>query len=137
MRKIGYQRQLGAGLCADAARPCGGHPGAGFWPGRDRAFHPFFYRQRDAAITYGDQPTQDFSGMSTPSPTTETFSWPVRVYWEDTDAGGIVFYANYLKFFERSRTEWLRHAGFSQHVLLDTVGVLFVVKKTSVEYHAP
>lgn len=65
------------------------------------------------------------------------FSWTIRIYYEDTDAGGIVFYANYLKFFERARTEWLRHAGFSQHVLLDTVGVLFVVKKTSVEYHAP
>ncbi|QAU35258.1 tol-pal system-associated acyl-CoA thioesterase [Janthinobacterium sp. 17J80-10] len=65
------------------------------------------------------------------------FSWTIRVYYEDTDAGGIVFYANYLKFFERARTEWLRHAGFSQHVLADTLGVLFVVKKTSVEYHAP
>lgn len=65
------------------------------------------------------------------------FSWTIRVYYEDTDAGGIVFYANYLKFFERARTEWLRNAGFSQHVLADTLGVLFVVKKTSVEYHAP
>jgi len=42
------------------------------------------------------------------------FTWPVRVYWEDTDAGGIVFYANYLKFFERARTEWLRGLGIQQ-----------------------
>ena len=46
-----------------------------------------------------------------------SFEWPVRVYWEDTDAGGIVFYANYLKFFERARTEWLRALGFSQQAL--------------------
>ena len=45
------------------------------------------------------------------------FTFPVRVYWEDTDAGGIVFYANYLKFFERARTEWLRSLGFSQQAL--------------------
>ena len=48
------------------------------------------------------------------------FHWPVRVYWEDTDAGGIVFYANYLKFFERARTEWLRHLGVNQHTLRET-----------------
>ena len=45
------------------------------------------------------------------------FTWPVRVYWEDTDAGGIVFYANYLKFFERARTEWLRSLGIEQRAL--------------------
>lgn len=66
-----------------------------------------------------------------------TFNWPVRVYYEDTDAGGIVFYANYLKFFERARTEWLRSLGYSQHVLVDTLGILFVVKKAAIEYHAP
>ena len=48
---------------------------------------------------------------------TAAFRWPVRVYWEDTDAAGIVFYANYLKFFERARTEWLRSLGFEQEVL--------------------
>ncbi|RJG01734.1 tol-pal system-associated acyl-CoA thioesterase [Noviherbaspirillum sedimenti] len=67
----------------------------------------------------------------------EAFSWPIRVYYEDTDAGGIVFYANYLKFFERARTEWLRALGYSQHVLADNLGLLFVVKKASIEYHAP
>ena len=55
------------------------------------------------------------------------FRWPLRVYWEDTDAGGIVFYANYLKFFERARTEWLRAAGHSQQRLRDETGAIFVV----------
>lgn len=65
------------------------------------------------------------------------FTWPVRVYWEDTDAGGIVFYANYLKFFERARTEWLRALGVSQSALKDTIGGMFVVTDTSVRYLAP
>ena len=65
------------------------------------------------------------------------FSWPVRVYWEDTDAGGIVFYANYLKFFERARTEWLRHLGIGQQALRDEVGGMFVVSETQVQYHRP
>lgn len=66
-----------------------------------------------------------------------TFDWPLRVYYEDTDAGGIVFYANYLKFFERARTEWLRACGIDQRVLAETDGVLFVVKRTALEYSAP
>jgi acyl-CoA thioester hydrolase len=65
------------------------------------------------------------------------FTWTVRVYYEDTDAGGIVFYANYLKFFERARTEWLRAAGVSQQELLLQDQAIFVVKHTSVDYHAP
>lgn len=65
------------------------------------------------------------------------FTWTVRVYYEDTDAGGVVFYANYLKFFERARTEWLRAAGVGQHALLETHGVVFVVRSTTVDYHAP
>ncbi len=65
------------------------------------------------------------------------FTWTVRVYYEDTDAGGIVFYANYLKFFERARTEWLRAANVGQQALLREEGALFVVKNTSVDYHAP
>ena len=65
------------------------------------------------------------------------FDWTVRVYYEDTDAGGIVFYANYLKFFERARTEWLRAAGVGQQELLDTDGTAFVVKSVSLDYHAP
>jgi acyl-CoA thioester hydrolase len=64
------------------------------------------------------------------------FTHPVRVYWEDTDAGGIVFYANYLKFFERARTEWLRALGFGQQVLREQSGGMFVVSETTVKYHA-
>jgi acyl-CoA thioester hydrolase len=65
------------------------------------------------------------------------FCWTIRVYYEDTDTGGVVFYANYLKFFERARTEWLRAAGISQQALAQTDGVMFVVKSTAVDYHAP
>jgi len=65
------------------------------------------------------------------------FSWPVRVYWEDTDAGGIVFYANYLKFFERARTEWLRSMGIGQQQLKASTGGMFVVVETSVRYLRP
>ena len=67
----------------------------------------------------------------------QVFSWPLRVYWEDTDAGGIVFYANYLKFFERSRTEWLRSLGVEQQRLKDETGGMFVVADTSIRYHRP
>ena len=65
------------------------------------------------------------------------FHHPVRVYWEDTDAGGIVFYANYLKFFERARTEWLRALGHSQQEMVDTTGCMFVVQETTVRYVKP
>jgi acyl-CoA thioester hydrolase len=67
----------------------------------------------------------------------QDFIWPVRVYYEDTDTGGVVFYANYLKFFERARTEWLRAAGISQQALAESHHVMFVVKSTAVDYHAP
>ena len=65
------------------------------------------------------------------------FHHPVRVYWEDTDAGGIVFYANYLKFFERARTEWLRALGHGQQEIVDTTGCMFVVQETRVRYRSP
>ncbi len=65
------------------------------------------------------------------------FEWPVRVYWEDTDAGGIVFYANYLKFFERARTEWLRSLGIEQGALRERTGGMFVVSQTSLRYLHP
>lgn len=65
------------------------------------------------------------------------FVWPLRVYYEDTDAGGIVFYANYLKFFERARTEWLRAHGVEQHRVVAETGMLFIVRDTHVTYHAP
>jgi len=70
-------------------------------------------------------------------PALPTFTWNVRVYYEDTDAGGVVFYANYLKFFERARTEWLRAAGVGQQSMTETHGVMFVVKSSAVYYHAP
>ena len=65
------------------------------------------------------------------------FTWTIRVYYEDTDAGGVVFYANYLKFFERARTEWLRAAGIGQFEMTENHGVMFVVKSTALDYHAP
>ena len=75
--------------------------------------------------------------MSEAEPSLRRFSWPVRVYWEDTDAGGIVFYANYLKYFERARTEWLRSLGLEQRQLRETSGGLFVVSAAQVRYHLP
>ena len=66
-----------------------------------------------------------------------SFRFPIRVYWEDTDAGGIVFYANYLKFFERARTEWLRSLGLEQQQLRETTGGMFVVSQTAIHYHRP
>lgn len=66
-----------------------------------------------------------------------SFAHEVRVYWEDTDAGGVVFYANYLKFFERARTEWLRAAGFGQRQLRDEHGLQFMVLETTLRHHAP
>lgn len=61
----------------------------------------------------------------------------IRVYWEDTDAGGIVFYANYLKFFERARTEWLRAQGIGQQALREQTGAIFVVCDTQLSYRVP
>jgi acyl-CoA thioester hydrolase len=65
------------------------------------------------------------------------FVYQVRVYWEDTDAGGVVYYANYLKFMERARTEWLRSLGYEQQVLRETHGVVFVVRRVEIDYLAP
>jgi acyl-CoA thioester hydrolase len=67
----------------------------------------------------------------------QDFRWKIRVYYEDTDAGGVVFYANYLKFFERARTEWLRAMGVGQHALASEEGIVFIVKSTTVDYLAP
>ncbi|PKM34833.1 MAG: tol-pal system-associated acyl-CoA thioesterase [Gammaproteobacteria bacterium HGW-Gammaproteobacteria-10] len=67
----------------------------------------------------------------------QTFNWPVRVYYEDTDAGGVVFYANYLKFFERARTEMLRSMGFEQDRLIDEQGIIFVVRSIQIDYLMP
>lgn len=67
----------------------------------------------------------------------EGFVWPVRVYYEDTDAGGVVYYANYLKFMERARTEWLRALGFEQDSLRQDLGVIFAVRSVQAEYLKP
>ncbi len=69
-----------------------------------------------------------------PKNSTSVFEWPLRVYIEDTDVGGVVFYANYLKFFERARTEWLRSLGVSQQMLMDEYSQIFVVGRLSVDY---
>ena len=65
------------------------------------------------------------------------FSWPARVYWEDTDGGAIVYYANYLRFLERARTEWLRALGHSQLELAREPGILFTVVSVQIDYRAP
>jgi acyl-CoA thioester hydrolase len=66
-----------------------------------------------------------------------SFQWPVRVYYEDTDAGGVVFYANYLKFYERARTEMLRDMDFEQDQLITQESVIFVVRSVQVDYLKP
>lgn len=65
------------------------------------------------------------------------FSWPVRVYYEDTDAGGVVYHANYLAFMERARTEWLRALGFGQRELAEELGVLFAVRSMELDFRKP
>jgi acyl-CoA thioester hydrolase len=65
------------------------------------------------------------------------FLWPVRVYYEDTDSGGVVYYANYLKFMERARTEWLRQLGFEQDELIHNDDVIFAVRSVQVDYLLP
>ncbi|MGH8283965.1 MAG: tol-pal system-associated acyl-CoA thioesterase [Gammaproteobacteria bacterium] len=75
--------------------------------------------------------------MDKPTASRAVFTWPVRVYYEDTDMGGVVYYANYLRFLERARTEWLRHLGFEQDMLRERLGVQFVVVGIKLDYHRP
>ncbi len=72
-----------------------------------------------------------------PTPHSPSFAFPVRVYWEDTDAGGVVYHARYLHFFERARTEWLRAAGIGQGELKAGEGVVFVVHAMDIRFNAP
>jgi len=65
------------------------------------------------------------------------FNWPVRVYYEDTDSGGVVYYANYLKFMERARTEFLRHLGFEQDLLIEQLNIIFAVRSVQCDYMSP
>ncbi|MFN2309760.1 MAG: tol-pal system-associated acyl-CoA thioesterase [Gammaproteobacteria bacterium] len=67
----------------------------------------------------------------------ETFRWAVRVYYEDTDVGGVVYYANYLKFMERARTEWLRSLGFEQDRLAREAGIVFAVTEVELRFQRP
>jgi len=75
--------------------------------------------------------------MGPTQPEAMHFSWPVRVYYEDTDAGGVVYYANYLKFFERARTEWLRSLGLNQDKLQEESGLIFVVRRALLDFVRP
>ncbi len=65
------------------------------------------------------------------------FSWPVRVYFQDTDAGGLVYHASYVNFMERARTEWLRTHGYSNAGLMKEFGVVFVVRSIKIDYLKP
>ncbi|MBL8472775.1 MAG: tol-pal system-associated acyl-CoA thioesterase [Rhodocyclaceae bacterium] len=79
------------------------------------------------------------SAAPTPAngPSPASFRYTVRVYYEDTDAGAVVYYANYLKFCERARTEWLRQCGVEQKTLLDERGIAFMVRRLKAEFVAP
>ncbi len=66
-----------------------------------------------------------------------TFTWPIRVYYEDSDAGGVVYHANYLNFMERARTEWLRALGFEQTTVKTTLGIIIVVHSLSITFKSP
>lgn len=72
-----------------------------------------------------------------PSSARALFEWPVRVYYEDTDAGGVVYHANYVKYLERARTEWLRHLGFEQDEVRRRFEAVFVVASLKLVYHKP
>jgi acyl-CoA thioester hydrolase len=65
---------------------------------------------------------------------TDPFQWPVRVYWEDTDAGGVVYHASYLRFMERARTEWLRGMGISQSAVKESTGLAFLVREMQIDF---
>jgi len=67
----------------------------------------------------------------------DKFIWPIRVYYEDSDAGGVVYHSNYLNFMERARTEWLRNKGFNQTALKQEYNLIFVLRKISVDYLKP
>lgn len=81
--------------------------------------------------------SQDLTKKMAPCSATPSTVLPIRVYYEDTDTGGVVYYANYLKFFERGRTEWLRSLGVDQRALAAREAIMFVVKQAEVEYQRP
>lgn len=67
----------------------------------------------------------------------DAFIWPIRVYWEDTDASGVVYHANYLRWFERARTEWLRARGYDQETLRVREGIAFTLAELTIRYRRP
>lgn len=77
------------------------------------------------------------SAISAAAASTSVFTWPVRVYWEDTDAGGVVYHARYLQFLERARSEWLRATGVGQQTLRERDGIVFVVHRMEIAFNAP
>jgi len=85
-----------------------------------------------AELPHRDPPDSRF-----PIPHSPLFAWPVRVYWEDTDAGGVVYHARYLHFLERARTEWLRASGIGQQQVRAELGVVFVVHRMELRFNAP
>jgi acyl-CoA thioester hydrolase len=70
-------------------------------------------------------------------PEAKVFDWPVRVYWEDTDAGGVVYHASYLRFLERARTEWLRDLGVDQMAFKESTGLAFMVHRMEIDFLKP
>src|SRR5215469_10511309 len=88
------------------------------------------------ATVHSDDGARDISSRPGAGPDAR-FTWKVRVYYEDTDLGGVVYHANYLRFMERARTEWLRSLGFEQDNLRDHHGVLFVVVEAEVAFRRP
>ena len=81
--------------------------------------------------------TRGAKGAPAPPTDGKTFRFPLRVYYEDTDAAGVVYYANYLKFMERARTEWLAALGFELAGLEAAFGIVFVVQRADIEYRLP
>ena len=75
--------------------------------------------------------------MSSADALSDTFHWPLRIYWEDTDAGGVVYHSGYLRFMERARTEWLRACGVDQIRLREATGLAFVVRDMQIDFLAP
>ena len=89
------------------------------------------------AVLRGAAHREKRGGMNGLAQNVEQFVWPVRVYYEDTDSAGVVYYANYLRYFERARTEWLRGLGFEQTDLAAEHHIVFVVRSIQVEYLQP
>ena len=75
--------------------------------------------------------------MVVSEPKGQPFVWQLRVYWEDTDGGGVVYHARYLNFFERARTEWLRSLGFGQAQLAADHGIVFAVRRMEIDFQVP